>query len=430
MNGNPLLGVLFHWIGGLAAGSFYVPYKQVRKWAWEVFWLSGGFFSWIICPIVFGWLVATNATGEHIFFRVLGDIIAKHGLEWFTWPFIFGMMWGFGNVTFGLSMRYLGMSLGQGIALGYCTVGGTLLPPILKYFAPSIKAIDKDIGQIAATTTGQITLAGLAVTVIGIIIAARAGIHKEREMPEAEKKKSVAEFNMKRGIMVATFSGIMSAGMAFAITAGNPIAKEFELAGTPELWAGIPRLLIILLGGFTANFAWCVYLNIKNKSGYQYIASHLKPGDALVPVATANIEQQAAANAASSADTEEALRIPRLRNWVFSALGGATWYFQFFFYNMGESQMGDFKFASWTLHMASIIIFSTLWGVAHKEWSGVSKRVRTLIWTGISTLIFATIVIGVANWYDAKLKEESAAGKAKAAQVEQPAGQVPDTPAK
>lgn len=388
---NPILGVFFHWLGGLASGSFYVPYKGVKKWAWEVYWLVGGIFSWIVCPVFFAWLI----TKDHNAFAVLAGIWQKEGIAPFVWPYIFGMMWGCGGLTFGLTMRYLGMSLGMGVALSYCTVFGTLLPPIFKCFVDLGDYVEKDILQILGTTGGQVIMVGIAVTVTGIVIAAKAGLTKEREMPEAEKKKAIAEFNFKKGILVATFSGIMSAGMAFAIKAGNPIEVAIGAAGTAKLWAGIPRLVVILLGGFTTNFIWCLYLNIKNKTGYQYFASHLHSGHAnLVPQTTAGSKT---ANNRPSADL---LKIPRVNNYLFSALAGATWYFQFFFYNMGESQMGKYGFASWTLHMASIIIFSTLWGVYFKEWSGVSKKARTLITAGIATLIFSTIVIGYGTWLD------------------------------
>ncbi|MDR1011270.1 MAG: L-rhamnose/proton symporter RhaT [Opitutaceae bacterium] len=389
---NPLLGVVFHWLGGLASGSFYVPYKGVKKWAWEVYWLVGGIFSWIVCPIFFAWLI----TKDHNVFAVLSGIWQEQGIAPFVWPYVFGMMWGCGGLTFGLTMRYLGMSLGMGVALGYCTVFGTLLPPLLKCFVDLGEAVPKNIAQIVSTTGGQVTMVGIVVTVAGIVIAAKAGLTKEREMPEAEKKKAIAEFDFKKGILVATFSGIMSAGMAFAITAGNPIAAAIEAAGTAKLWAGIPRLVIILFGGFTTNFIWCLYLNIKNKTGYQYFAKHLHSGHGnLVPQQITGTRQTAAA--------VDPLRVPRLNNYFFSALAGATWYFQFFFYNMGESQMGDFNFASWTLHMASIIIFSTLWGVYFKEWSGVSKKARTLITVGISTLVVSTVVIGLGTWLNTKV---------------------------
>ena len=391
MHSNPILGVVFHWLGGLASGSFYVPYKGVKKWAWEVYWLVGGFFSWIICPAFVAWLV----TKDHNAFSVLASIWRNEGIASFVWPYVFGMMWGCGGLTFGLTMRYLGMSLGMGVALGYCTVFGTLLPPFIKIFADLGAAVPKSLIDIFKTTGGQVTMAGIAITVAGIAIAAKAGLTKEREMPESEKKKAIAEFNYKKGILVATFSGIMSSGMAFAITAGNPIAQAVEAAGTGKLWAGIPRLVVILLGGFTTNFLWCLYLNIKNKTGSQYFAGHLRSGHAnLVP------QHLARPAAPARAPAGDDLRVPLVSNYFFSALAGTTWYFQYFFYNMGESKMGEYGFASWTLHMASIIIFSTLWGVYFKEWSGVSKKSRTLITLGITTLVFSTIVIGCGTWLD------------------------------
>jgi L-rhamnose-H+ transport protein len=381
-------GVIYHWIGGLASGSFYVPYKGVKKWSWEVYWLVGGIFSWIVCPVFFAWLI----TKDHNGLDVLASLWRDKGASAFVWPYVFGMMWGCGGLTFGLTMRYLGMSLGMGVALGYCTVCGTLLPPLLKCFVDLGETVPKNIVEIVSTTGGRVTMLGIAVTVAGIVVAAWAGLTKEREMPEAEKKKAIAEFDFKKGILVATFSGVMSAGMAFAITAGNPIAEAIKTAGTGELWAGIPRLVVILLGGFTTNFIWCVYLNIKNGTGYQYFASHLRSGHANLAPAPAP------ANAAASANAAAALKIPRLRNLLFSALAGATWYFQFFFYNMGESQMGEYNFASWTLHMASIIIFSTLWGIYFKEWKGASAKARGLIFAGIATLVFSTVVIGFGTW--------------------------------
>jgi L-rhamnose-H+ transport protein len=361
MTPNPFLGVFFHWLGGLASGSFYVPYKGVKKWAWEVYWLVGGFFSWIICP----WVLATILTND-----VCG-VLRQQTMTTLWWTYFFGAMWGFGGLTFGLTMRYLGMSLGMGVALGYCAAFGTLLPPIFKSFLPTVP-VPETIAQIAATTPGQVTLGGVAVCLLGIGIAALAGLTKEREMPAEEKKKAIAEFNFKKGILVATFSGIMSACFSFALTAGNPIGEASAAAGTSTLWTGLPKLIVVLLGGFTTNFVWCVILNIRNRTGYQYFSSALR-----------------------SDPTE---RAPMLPNYLFSALAGTTWYFQFFFYTMGETQMGKFGFASWTLHMASIIIFSTMWGWIFHEWKGSSKKAHSLIAAGIAALILSTIIIGFGTW--------------------------------
>ncbi|MGA2179205.1 MAG: L-rhamnose/proton symporter RhaT [Verrucomicrobiota bacterium] len=375
--GNPFLGVFFHWLGGLASGSFYVPYRGVKKWSWETYWLVGGFFSWIICP----WLLASFMTND------LPGVLKQQSVSTLWWTYFFGAMWGFGGLTFGLTMRYLGMSLGMGVALGYCAAFGTLVPPIFKTFMPDIP-VDSSIIEIAKTTAGQVTLAGVAICLLGIGIAALAGFTKEREMPEEEKKKVIKEFNFTKGLLVATFSGIMSACFAFALTAGNPIGDASLAAGTNKIWTGLPKLTVVLLGGFTTNFIWCVLLNLKNRSGYQYFSFHIRPEHAPAPGAAAALQPD--------------LKVPVLANYLFSALAGTCWYFQFFFYTMGETQMGKFKFASWTLHMASIIIFSTMWGWILHEWKGSSKKAHTLIAGGIATLILSTIIIGCGTYLKSK----------------------------
>lgn len=419
MGANPFLGVIFHWLGGLASGSFYVPYKGVRKWSWEVYWLVGGFFSWIICP----WILASLLT--HNLLGVLG----QQSFTTLWWTYFFGAMWGFGGLTFGLTMRYLGMSLGMGVALGYCAAFGTLIPPIFKTFMPSIP-VAQSISDIASSTAGKITLLGVLVCLIGIGVAALAGLTKEKEMPEAEKKKAIAEFNFTKGILVATFSGIMSACFSFALTAGNPIGEASKAAGTTTLWTGLPKLCVVLLGGFTTNFVWCAFLNIKNRTGYEYFSSTLRrsatsreqetiietavdaPSEEVVEHAAKNdpsgsrLEAAPAVRAAEQAAVEapsDSSSIPLLPNYLFSALAGTCWYFQFFFYTMGETKMGSYAFASWTLHMASIIIFSTIWGWILHEWKGASKKAHLLIAGGIATLVLSTAIIGAgAGWADLK----------------------------
>jgi len=383
MTPNPFFGVIFHWLGGLASGSFYVPYRGVKKWSWETYWLVGGVFSWIICP----WMLASLLTHD------LWHVISQQSPSTLWWTYFFGVLWGFGGLTFGLTMRYLGMSLGMGVALGYCAAFGTLLPPIFKSILPTIP-VAQNIGEIASTTAGQVTLAGVGVCMLGIAIAALAGFTKEREMPDEDKKKTVAEFNFKKGVLVATFSGIMSACFAFALTAANPIGDASLAAGTTKIWTGLPKLVIVLLGGFTTNFIWCVMLNIKNKTGYQYMAATAKPQHATLQVASSEMDRDSVTHSSGAIN----LQVPILKNYLFAAIAGTTWYFQFFFYTMGETQMGKFAFSSWTLHMASIIIFSTMWGWILHEWKGSSNKAHTLIAAGIAVLILSTIVVGYGNF--------------------------------
>ena len=389
---NPFLGVFFHWTGGLASGSFYVPYKGVKNWSWETYWLTGGFFSWIICP----WLAASLMTSD------LMGVLSSQSFGTLAWTYFFGAMWGFGGLTFGLSMRYLGMSLGMGTALGYTAAFGTLLPPIFKVFIDRIPG-EEDIIAIASSNAGLVTLAGVAVCLIGIYVAAMAGFTKEKEMPEAEKKMAIKEFNFKKGIVVATFSGIMSACFAFALVAGNPISESSLAAGTSNIWSGLPKLPVVLAGGFTTNFIWCLYLSLKNRSGYEYLASHQKTSphgrndETIIENATDAPAEEMAEQARLS-PAAPGNKIPLLPNYLFSAAAGTCWYLQFFFYTMGETQMGKYGFASWTLHMASIIIFSTMWGFIFKEWRGASPKARTLILTGIGMLVLSTVIIGIGTY--------------------------------
>ena len=393
---NPFLGVIFHWLGGLASGSFYVPFRRVRNWSWETYWLVGGTFSWIIVP----WLLALTMTND-----LFGILLSQSGGT-LGWTYLFGALWGLGGLTFGLAMRYLGLSLGMGIALGYCAAFGTLLPPIAKSVMPTLPIDDPPLGVIASTLPGQITLGGIAVCLLGIAVSALAGLTKEREMPQEKKREAIKEFNYPKGVAVATFCGIMSACFAFALTAAKPIAEASLLAGTDKIWQGLPKLVVVLLGGFTTNFIWCLILNLRNRSSYEYAsrnlraAPHTRADETIVESAFDAPGKEAAEGAAGTPSSDR--RIPLVNNYFFSALAGTTWYMQFFFYTMGETQMGKFGFASWTLHMASIMIFGTLWGIYFREWHGASARARGLIATGVCLLIASTVVIGYGTWRKTK----------------------------
>jgi L-rhamnose-H+ transport protein len=392
---NPAIGVLFHWLGGLASGSFYVPFRGVKRWAWETYWLVGGFFSWMIAP----WILALLMTSDLLL--VLRESPSRN----IFWAYAFGVLWGLGGLTFGLTMRYLGMSLGMAVALGYTAVFGTLMPPIFRgQFA----------SEVLGTRSGLTILTGVVICLLGIVVAGAAGLSKEREMTDEQKRASIKEFSLKKGLLVATFSGVMSACFAYGLAAGDPV-KEITLRhGTAVLWQGLPVLIIVLLGGFTTNFIWCVILNIRNGTGYQYFNSEIRsaiPERSAEPILENVIDapSEEMATAAGSIDRTaklrigaDAVRVPMLSNYLFSALAGTTWYFQFFFYTMGETQMGRFKFSSWTLHMASIIMFSTLWGIALKEWEGASRKTWLLVVLSLFVLIASTVVVGYGNYLGTK----------------------------
>jgi len=385
MNTNPALGVVFHWLGGLAAGSFYAPYRGVRKWSWETYWLVGGVFSWIIAP----WLVASLLT------RNLLSVLHLTPGNTLFWCYFFGLLWGVGGLTFGLTMRYLGLSLGMAIVMGLCAAFGTLMPPIFN---------GTFVSQVLGTVSGRVILLGIAVCLIGIAIAGLAGICKERSMSPEARLASIEEFDLKKGFLVAVLSGVMSACFAYGLAAGDPIKVLTVRAGTSNLWQGLPVLVVVLFGGFTTNFAWTLYLNIRNRTGSEYLASERRApfdeGSRPQPFEEAAITGPTASvlARAPTAIVPETVNVPLVRNYLLCALAGVTWYMQFFFYTMGETKMGRYTFSSWTLHMASIVIFSTLWGVGLNEWKGAGKTAIRLLIVGLFILITSTVIIGYGNY--------------------------------
>ncbi len=344
MNANPFLGVLLHALGGLAAGSFYIPYKRVRGWAWETYWLVGGVFSWLIAP----WFVASLVCPEP------WQAIRLAPVSSIAWAYLFGVLWGVGGLTFGLSMRYLGMSLGYAFALGFCAAFGTIIPPLFQ----------GTFMELLSSLSGGVTLAGVAVCLAGIAVCGRAGLAKERALSSEAKRATVSEFNFLKGVWVAIFAGVMSACMAFAIAAGKPIAALAVEHGTPDLWKNTPVFIVILAGGFTTNAVWCLILNLRNGTIADY-------GNTKAPLPA---------------------------NYLFSALAGITWYLQFMFYGMGTTRMGRYDFSSWTIHMAFIIVFSNLWALWFREWKGTSRSVHRMVFVGIAVLIASTIVVGIGNY--------------------------------
>ena len=343
-----IFGILLHAIGGFCAASFYLPINKVKSWSWETYWLVQGFASWIIAPWLLSWLTVPQGQLWHI--------VSQAPVGSALWSCFFGAMWGIGGLTFGLSLRYLGISLGQSIALGFCTAFGTLVPPI--YFG--------QLSELFGTPTGIATLFGVSVCLSGIAIVGYAGSLKEKNLTKEEKQAAVKEFALKKGILIAVFSGIMSSCMAFAIASGEPIRDLAADAGTPEIYSNNPVYIFVMFGGFVSNFIWCIYLGIRNKTLSDYVQVK---GKAL------------------------------FNNLLFSWIGGFTWYFQFFFYGMGERQLGDkFSFASWSIHMAFIIAFSNMWGLILNEWKGSGKATLTWLLLGIIILIASTFIIGMSTY--------------------------------
>ena len=338
---NPFAGILLIALGSIGAASFYVPFKKVKTWAWESYWLSQGVAAWLIAPVLFAYIFVPG--GE------LLPIIRDAPLHAKLMAMFFGALWGFGGLTFGLSIRYLGVALGQIIALGLCAAFGTLIPPVIS---------GKDL---FASTTGILTIVGVSIAVAGIAIIGYAGSLKSREMTEEEKKVAVKEFALRKGILIAIFAGIMSACFNFGFESARPIENVALAHGTNPLFQKNPSLIFILLGGFVTNLVYCGYLNIKNKTYRDYISV---PGSVLI------------------------------NNLFFTFLAGFLWFLQFHFFGMGSSKLPEgMAVFGWSILMALNIAISNIWGIFLKEWKGAKRKTIIVLITGILILILSTFVV-------------------------------------
>ena len=345
-----LLGVIFHTIGGISSGSFYMPYKKVKGWSWESYWIMGGLFSWLILPPIAAYLTIPNFWG----------IIQNGDLNIKKLTYMMGLFWGIGGLNYGLGVRYLGMSLGNSVCLGFCSAFGALLPSVYYDFNPTPgKTTFTDMLNHSG---GQLVLLGVLVCLVGIVISGKAGMMKENELTDEQKKNSTSEFNLVKGLIIAICSGILSSFFNFGIEVGKPLAEEAVRQGSNPLFQNNVTYIMVMWGGLTVNFIWCIYLNFKNKSYGDYTNS----------------------------------KTPIVNNILFSGLAGTMWFLQFFFYGMGESKLGNGA-SSWILHMATIILTANAWGWYLKEWKGVSKNTFNTFVFGIATILFSIFLVGIGN---------------------------------
>ncbi|MCR5071844.1 MAG: rhamnose/proton symporter RhaT [Bacteroidales bacterium] len=330
---NLLIGLLIIAIGAFCQSSSYVPINKIKSWSWESYWLVQGVFAWLLFPLL-GALLAVPA-GESLF-----ALFAAHPRESLLTIF-FGILWGIGGLTFGLSMRYLGVALGQSIALGTCSALGAILGPIFT-------------GHAADLTSAVII--GVIVTLVGIAIIGVAGGMKSAALPEEEKKKAVKDFNFGKGIVVALLAGFMSACFNIGLSFGTPLTW----AGTPPIFATLPATLLVTFGGFLTNACYCFYQNTRNKTWGDYRKKSLWG-----------------------------------HNLIFCGLAGLLWYSQFFGLSLGKGFLADYPVLitfSWCILMSLNIVFSNVWGIILREWKGVSRKTVAVLIAGIIILIISTLL--------------------------------------
>jgi L-rhamnose-H+ transport protein len=380
---NPFIGVIYHWIGGFASATNFIPFRAIKRWSWEIYWLIQGFAAWIVAPVVLGSIFVPNLFGiiHQVYLTNPKNVMLA---------FLFGVLWGVGGITFGLAIRYLGIALGYAIALGLCAAFGTIVPPIAH----------GQFGTILNSTAGQIILLGVLVCVIGVAINGAAGVSKEHEItPEEKAEAGETDYNFGKGIAIAILAGFMSSFFAFGLDAGKPIGDlaktQLLAAGRLDLWQNLPVLVVVLWGGFVTNFIWSAILIFQNGSVRQFAG---EPGNNPMRATHASGHTLVDFDPLDPSTYDRIAPKTLVANYFFAALAGVVWYFQFFFYSMGQTKMGKYDFSSWTLHMASIIIFATLWGLFLKEWRGTSRRTKILVATGLILLISSTVIVGYGNY--------------------------------
>ncbi len=335
-----LAGIGWHMVGAACAASFYAPIEKVRKWCWETTWAVAGFFSWILLPI-----------GVSLFLLPHFDAFYAALSPSLMWRVaLFGAMWGVGNVSYGLTMRYMGMSLGIGVAIGVTLVVGTLVPPVTH-------------GQFAAlfdNRSGLWTMAGIVVALIGVAIVSYAGHQKELQLGAG-----VQEFNVKLGLVLAVLCGIFSSGMSFAIDAAQPIASAALRLHVNTMYAALPSYVLIMGGGGLVNFAYC-FTRLGFKKDLSLRADLAQPSGTLA------------------------------KNGSMAAAGGIMWYLQFFFYAWGAASIpARLSYVNWMLHMSGYVLWGGLVGLALGEWKGVGSRPLRLLWAGILVIIAAANLVGL-----------------------------------
>lgn len=345
MDINIFFGIILIATGAFSAGSFAVPFGKIKGWQWETYWMVFSLGAYIILPFIAclifapNWLDSIKSTPPNVLVIV----------------FLLGAVYGIGNLSFGLSLRYLGLSLGYALSLGLMLAIGTLIPPL----------IDGRLQLMIESSGGNLLLAGIAVAAFGIALSAWAGITKDKSVTQEKKLESVSEFNLVKGILAALLVGVTGSAMALGFEQGLPLSVMAEEIGIDPLFSMMPVYLVLLLGTFVSTLVWCLFLGIKNKSIKNY----------------------------SEAKSNRIL----ILNYSFGLLAGLLWFSQFIFYGMGKSKMGPFTFTSWGILMALTIGFAAVWGLIRGEWKGAPARVYVIMALSLLILIAASFMIGVSG---------------------------------
>ena len=337
-----IIGLLIIAVGAFCQSSCYVPINKIKDWSWESYWIVQGVFAWLLLPLLGAFLAVPDG---HCLYELITSSPSFN--IWMT--ILFGVLWGVGGLTFGLSMRYLGVALGQSIALGTCAGLGTIMGPVLlNMFCPELDAL--------SSLTFAVIL-GVVVTLVGIAIIGVAGSMKSASLSEEEKQAAVKDFNFPKGLAIALLAGFMSG----CFNVGLEFGKDINFGDlTPDMYKTLPATLLVTFGGFITNAIYCFYQNSKNKTWSDYSNGKVWGN-----------------------------------NVLFCALAGALWYSQFFGLSLGKGFLTEsptLMTLSFCILMALNVVFSNVWGIILKEWKGCSQKTIAVLILGIIVLILSSFL--------------------------------------
>jgi L-rhamnose-H+ transport protein len=350
---NPMLGVGYHSVGAMLSANCYAPQKYVRRWSWEIFWMTQAAWCWLIWPIV----------GAICTIPQLSQVLAEAPRQPMVMVFLMGLAYGVGGTAFNISIRYIGFSLTYAIAVGLSSVLGTLVTPL----------VEGHFGEILKKPGAGWVMLGVSAGVLGIAICGLAGRLKEldfRELAAAgDGANGTMKFSLAKGLTLSLVAGVLSAVYGIAINdVAKPIIETAALHGA-GYWKGNIAYLFVNTGAFVTALAYSLILALKNRSLGELVRVKRGPGSASL-----------------------------WANYALAMFTGTLWYGQFFFYNLGHVRMGNYEFTSWAIHMIMLVLFSNLVAIAFHEWKGCRPRTRTAIAMGLLVLTAAILLITYGNY--------------------------------
>jgi L-rhamnose-H+ transport protein len=345
MNLTVISGIFLIALGAFSSGSFAVPFGKIKNWNWETYWMVFSSGAYILFPLVSCFVLAPGFV----------TVIRSTSSATILTVFLLGALYGVGNLSFGLALRYLGLSLGYALSLGIMLGIGTLIPPL----------IDGRLKMMMESHGGELLIWGIIVAFLGIAVSAWSGIQKDRQVSEVKKRETVSEFNIIKGVIAALVVGVTGSAMSLGFEQAVPLSDTALRLGVNPLFTMMPVMLVLLSGTFVTTVIWCFYMGLKNKSLKNYTTAGF-PGI-------------------------------QASNYLFGLLAGLLWFVQFIFYGMGKSKMGPFTFTSWGILMALTIVFATVWGLIRNEWKGVSLKVYALMILSLVIIIISSFMIGVSG---------------------------------